>query len=349
MKSLSPTSPHTGGQRGLLDDELERLALQGEARVAQVGHGGAGPAAPPGAYAPAAPPAWRSPGSGPAAVRCSWAGARRDRGPAYLRAGLLDVDPDHPGELAGERLDLGPVADRGDQLGGLAQRVDAAVGPVEVVAGDHVGEHEAVERDPAGDQLAHRGVAGLEPQVAGVEAVGLDRDVGLADEVLVAVERPQRGLLAGLVAVEGEDDLAAELVVVVQQPAQHPAVLLAEGGAAGRDRGRHAGEVAGHHVGVALDDDRLAGARDLAAGQVDAVEHLALLVDRGLGGVEVLRLDPVVVEDPARTEADRLAGGLADRPEQPAAEPVVVAALALRDEPGGDQLPSVNRFCRRCL
>ena len=118
--------------------------------------------------------------------------------------------------------------------------------------------------------------------------------------------------------------------MVVQQPAQHPAVVLAERGAAGRDRGGYAGQVAGHHVGVALDHDRLRGAGDVAAGEVDAVEHLGLLVDRRLGGVEVLRLDPVVVEDPAGTEADRVAGGLPDRPEQPAAEPVVVPALALR-------------------
>ena len=136
-------------------------------------------------------------------------------------------------------------------------RVDPAVGAVEVVLADDVAEHEPVERHPAGDQLAHRGVALLDPQVARVEAVGLDGDVGLGHEVLVAVERPQRGLLAGGVAVEGEDHLAAELLVVVQEPAQHPRVVVAERGAAGGDGRRHAGQVAGHHVGVALDHDRL--------------------------------------------------------------------------------------------
>ena len=34
-----------------------------------------------------------------------------------------------------------------------------------------------------------------------------------------------------------------------------------------------AGEVAGHHVGVALDDDRLHLAGDVLLGEVDAVEH----------------------------------------------------------------------------
>ena len=203
---------------------------------------------------------------------------------SYLLARLLDVDADHPGDLARERVDLGLVADRGDQPGGLADRVDPAVGAVEVVLADHVAEHEPVERHPPRDQLAHGGVALLDPQVAGVQPVGLDRDVGLGDEVLVAVEGPQRGLLAGGVAVEGEDHLAAELLVVVQEPAQHPGVVVAEGGAAGRDRGGHAGEVAGHHVGVALDDDRLRRPGHVAAGQVDAVEHLALLVDAASRG-----------------------------------------------------------------
>ena len=100
-----------------------------------------------------------------------------------------------------------------------------------------------------------------------------------------------------------------------------------------------AGEVAGHHVGVALDDHRLDGARDLAAGEVDAVEHLALLVERGLGGVEVLRLDPVVVEDPPRAEADGVAAGVADRPHQPAAEAVVAPTGRSPTRPRGDQTP----------
>ncbi len=252
------------------------------------------------------------------------------RRPLHLRARLLDVDADHAGQLAGERLDLGLVADAGDQPRRPAHRVDPAVGSVEVVAADDVGQHEPVERDPPRDELAHRGVALLDPQVARVEAVRLDRDVGLGDEVLVAVEGAQRGLLPGGVAVEGEDHLAPELLVVVQEPAQDPGVVVAERRAAGGDRRGHSGQVAGHHVGVALDHDRLGGAGHVAARQVDAVEHLALLVDRGLGGVEVLRLDPVVVEDPARAEPDRVAAGVADRPQQPSAEAVVAPSAPSR-------------------
>ena len=174
----------------------------------------------------------------PGAARPSWPSVRTLAGSTDLGAHVVEVDADHAGQLAGERLDLGPVADARDQLGGLAHRVDAAVGAVEVVARDDVAEHEPVQRHPPGDQLAHRRVALGEPQVAGVATVGLDRDVGLADELLVALERPQRRLLPGLVAVEGEDDLAAELVVVEQQPAQDPRVVLAERRAARRDRRR---------------------------------------------------------------------------------------------------------------
>src|SRR4051794_21579959 len=115
-------------------------------------------------------------------------------------------------------------------------------------------------------------------------------------------------------------------------------MLLTERGAARGDRGGDAGEVAGHHVGVALDHDGLRGPADVVAGEVESVEDPALLVERGLGGVEVLRLDAVVVEDPPGAEPDGLARGVADRPEQPAAEPVVVAALALCHEAGRNEL-----------
>ena len=254
-----------------------------------------------------------------------------------LGAGLLDVDPDHPGQLPGERLHLGLVADAGDQSGGGAHGVDPSVGAVEVEAADDVGEHEAVERNPPRDELAHGRVTLLDPQVARVEAVRLDGDVGLGHEVLVTVERPQRGLLARGVAVEGEDHLAAELLVVVQEAAQDPGMVVAERRTAGGDRRGHSRQVAGHHVGVALHHHRLGGAGHVAPRQVDAVEHLALLVDRRLGGVEVLRLDPVVVEDPARPEPDRVAAGVADRPQQASAE-TVVGRAPHRHEPAGDHL-----------
>lgn len=114
-------------------------------------------------------------------------------------------------------------------------------------------------------------------------------------------------------------------------------MVAAERGAAGGDGGGDPGEVAGHHVGVALDDDGSAGLRDVLLGQVDAVQHLGLLVDRGLGGVEVLRA-VVVVAQFAGAEADDVARGVADRPHQPAAEAVDGAAPAVLGDAGGDQL-----------
>ena len=143
-----------------------------------------------------------------------------------------------------------------------------------------------------------------------------------ADEPLVVLERAQRRLLPGRVAVEGEDDLAgaASSVSISSRrstpmwsaPKAVPQVATAVG---------HPGQVAGHHVGVPLDDHRPALLGDLPLGLVDAVEHVRLLVDRRLRGVEVLRA-VVVVEQLARAEADHVAGEVADRPQQPAAEPV---------------------------
>ena len=91
---------------------------------------------------------------------------------------------------------------------------------------------------------------------------------------------------------------------------------------------------------VAFDDDHAAGvaAGDVALGQVETVEHLRLLVDGRLGGVQVLRALVVVVQL-ARAEADRLTGDVADRPHQASAEAVVHAASLVRgDQPGRGQL-----------
>src|SRR5690606_34478900 len=70
---------------------------------------------------------------------------------------------------------------------------------------------------------------------------------------------------------------------------------------------------------------------------VDAVQDVRLLVEAGLGGGEVLG-SLVLVEQLACAEADDRTGDVADRPDEPAAEAVVDAALALADEPGGNEL-----------
>ena len=175
-------------------------------------------------------------------------------------------------------------------------------------------------------------------QLARVHAARLDRHEGLGGEPLVLGERPLSRLLARGVAVEGEDDLAGEDAVVHEQTAQDADVVRAERRAARGDRRLDAGQVRRHDVGVALDDHSLLAPGDLLAREIDAVEHLALLVERGLGRVEVLRALVVVVEL-ARPEADDVAARVADRPDEPATEAVVDAALtAACHEPDLDEL-----------
>lgn len=93
----------------------------------------------------------------------------------------------------------------------------------------------------------------------------------------------QRGLLPGRVTVEGEDHLTVEGVVVAHQPLQHPSMIITEGRPAGGDRGLHPRQVGRHHIGVALDHHGLGLFADRLPCQVEAVEHMRLLVHRRLG------------------------------------------------------------------
>ncbi|BDZ43245.1 hypothetical protein GCM10025865_25440 [Paraoerskovia sediminicola] len=102
----------------------------------------------------------------------------------------------------------------------------------------------------------------------------------------------------------------------------------------------------GHDVGVPLDDDDAALLGDLPLGEIDPVQDVRLLVERRLGGVEVLGTLVLVVEL-AGPEADDRARHVTDRPDQPTTEPVVGATLALahqarRDELGAGEAPALE-------
>ena len=199
---------HPADRLGVLHDELQRLALQGEPRVAQVGQRRRR-----GSLARAGRrPARRRPRSA-GRPRCRLgrrSAPRVDLGPGLARC------PRRPCRPARGRTPP-PWTGRGSRRPAWPPPGPRRCGrrPGRGRSAHDVAQHEAVERHPAGDELAHGGVALLQAQVARVEAVGLHRDVRLAGEALVALERPQRRLLSGGVPVEGEDHLAAELVVVL--------------------------------------------------------------------------------------------------------------------------------------
>ena len=214
-------------------------------------------------------------------------------------------------------------------------------------------DDELEQRYPPGQQTWNALVPLLHAQVAGVQAAGVDGHEGLGGEALVLGVGAQGGLLAGCVSVEGEDDLAATglaplpgddarrgIVDIAQETAHHPHVVGAEGGPARGHGGGDPGQVGGHDVGVALDDDDPMRAGDLPLGQVQPVEDLALVEDGGLRGVEVLGA-LVVLSELARPEAHGRSGDIADGPDETAAEAVVDTTPVLAApaaQPGVDQL-----------
>ena len=164
-------------------------------------------------------------------------GAGRRRRAVHLGADLVDLHPEMSGQLAGERVHLRPVADADHQRRRVAQRVDPGVGAVQVVLRQHVastnrysGTRRPISSRTAASPFCSRRSHGSSPS-------GSTATYVWDGERLVPAERLQRRPLAGLVTVEGEDHLAAELVVVQQQLPQHPRVVVAERRAAGGDGG----------------------------------------------------------------------------------------------------------------
>jgi len=120
--------------------------------------------------------------------------------------------------------------------------------------------------------------------------------------------------------------------MVAQQAANDLDMLGAKGSATRGHGVRHARNVRGHDVRVALDDDDLVLRCDRLLRQVQAVQELRLLVDRRLGGVQVLGRFLIVIVQAAGAKAHRRPRDIADRPHKAATEAVVDAAVALRPQ-----------------
>src|SRR5699024_2658123 len=125
--------------------------------------------------------------------------------------------------------------------------------------------------------------------------------------------------------------------VIAEESADDLDVFGAEGRAAGGHGLVDPGEVGGHDIGVAFDDDDALGLRDRPLRQVEAVEYLILAIERGLRGVEVLRALAVVVQTPG-PKSDGPGGHVLDRPDHTAAESVVDAASAFTGQACGEDL-----------
>lgn len=221
-----------------------------------------------------------------------------------------------------------------DHRHGAAQGFDLPLGGVEIALGQSAANGELEERGTTRDEITYCRVPLLEAQVARIHPVRSHRDERLAGELLVSREGLHRGGLTGGVPVEGVDDLAAPELVVHQQPTQEREVLVTESGTARGDRRLDSRQVHGHDVGVALDDDGLMPLGDVLLRQVEAEQHLRLLVQQRLRGVDILSRHRVVVEDLACAEADDVTGQVADGPQQSTVEPVHRTPLALAGQPG---------------
>jgi len=171
----------------------------------------------------------------------------------------------------------------------------------------------------------------LNAQVAGVQPCRRHRHVRLRGKALLVAERAQSCLLTRRVRVECKDHLPGGRVVT-HHASDRRNVLGPERRATGGYRGRHPGEVACHHIGVALDDHDRALPCDVPLGKVESVQHLTLPVDRSLGRVEVFRTGVVAVET-SRAEAHRLPRDIADGPDHTTPETVVDTSATFRDEP----------------
>jgi hypothetical protein len=192
------------------------------------------------------------------------------------------------------------------------------------------------QRQRAGDARLECLAALLAHERVGILALGQEEEADLAPVLCLGQHVLQRApcrRATGAVAVEGEHDL-------VHQPERAPQVLGRRCRAERRDRVVQPRLVQARDVHVTLDDEQALQRQARLSRFIQAVELAALMEQRRLGRIEVLRLAAV---DHAAAEADDPAARVADREHHAIAEAVVERVLARRrslapdDEAGREQ------------
>ena len=247
----------------------------------------------------------------------------------------LRRDPSGLGGPPGIDLPFHGTGEGGQQLTDLSAVGDAGFVILEIVFSGDLSHAEF-----------HAVLAAVEQTLKGVRSLKLDEIVGVLLDVFTVhqtagklkhldaelgavqdLQGPLRGDLAGVIVVIAEDQFLGET-------AEKPGLLH-------RQRRAHGGHgvveprlVQGHHVQVALAQDDV-GPLGLF-GQVQSVQHPALAVCKGFGGVHILGLG--LVQHPA-AEAHHVAPHVDHRQDQPVAELVVyVPVLSADGQACPDQL-----------
>ena len=244
--------------------------------------------------------------------------ARGGRGLRHERRDLLRREPRELGHTVAQHRSQRRRCDLRDERFGLRDETRASFGARHVDARGKLVEEELRERFRPGERgaetvralAAHervRVVFRRQEEEAHHLAVGEDRQRHL--------ERAPRGLAAGGVAVEAEDDVVGE--------AQQLAEVEGRGRRTeGCDRVLDAVLRERDDVHVALDHDDFVRVADRAPRLVEAVELATLLEERRFGRVQVFRLARA---DDAPAEADDVAARIEDREHHAIAEAVVAA------------------------
>ena len=106
---------------------------------------------------------------------------------------------------------------------------------------------------------------------------------------LIFVEGAHSCFLTSSITIEGKDNFAAECIIIHQESANDANMVWAKGSSARCDRCSNSCQMAGHNICIAFNNYHLALPCNLFLRHIQAVENLALLINRSLRGVEIFR------------------------------------------------------------
>ena len=207
--------------------------------------------------------------------------------------------------------------------------------------------HKVIQRLRPGNQRTNSLITLLNTQITRIKIILSHRHKRLRQKRRIKPKRMQRRLLTSRITIKRKHNTRTDRLpinlqrphqlnrtqrIILHQTTNDLRMLLTKRSTTRGNSRIHPGQMHGHHIGIPLDNHRLTLLHNRLLGQINAIQHLILVIQLRIRRIDILRRNLIIVIQLARTKPQRTPRRITNRPRHTPTEIVIHATLPLTSQ-----------------